>query len=244
MVQSWLRIAHRGASGHAPEHTRAAFELALAQRAQMIELDVQLTADEELVVFHDDTLDRTTSGRGRVRATNWEAIRQLDAGSWFAPEFAEERPLRLQDALALIGARAEVNVEIKSALVDGPTIVTRLLDLLSASGLRERVVVSSFDWEILKLLRQADATLRLGILWHQPERSPHVWHVAKELAAYSLHPLWLLTDETLVRTAHQRDLRVYVWTVNDAPTVRKLLRLGVDGVISDYPDRLWEIAQG
>lgn len=244
MPKSWLRIAHRGASGYAPEHTRAAFELALAQKAEMVELDVQLTADEELVVLHDDTLDRTTSGRGRVREKTWEEIRQLDAGSWFAPAFAGERPLRLQDAFALLSGRAEVNVEVKGGSADVPVIVSRLLAILRETRMAGAVVISSFDWSVLESLRRADNQLRLGLLWHEPERTSDVWHAAKELAAYSVHPLWMLADATVVGTAHERGLRVYVWTVNESATMRELLRTGVDGVISDYPDRLWELAQG
>ncbi len=243
-MKRWFRIAHRGASGHAPEHTRAAFELALAQGAQMVELDVRLTADGELVVFHDDTLERTTNGVGKVSEKTWAQLRDLDAGSWFGRQFAGERLLLLQEVLRLLAGRVLLNVELKENASKASLLLPALLSRLGEEDAEQRVVVSAFDWELLAKLRAHDPRVRIGILWHEPSRTKDVWRFAEQIGAYSVHPLWLLVEPELIAAAHERGLQVFTWTVNDPVQVRSLVALGVDGVISDYPDRLLAVAQG
>ncbi len=242
-MKSWLRIAHRGASGHAPEHTRAAFELAVAQGAQMVELDVRLTADGELVVFHDDTLERTTNGVGKVSEKTWAQLRDLDAGSWFGRQFAGERLLLLQEVLRLLAGRVLLNVELKEHASKASLLLPALLSRLGEEGAEQRVVVSAFDWELLAKLRAYDPGVRIGILWHEPSRTEDVWRFAEQIGAYSVHPLWLLVEPGLIAAAHERGLQVFTWTVNDPAQVRSQVALGVDGVISDYPDRLLAVAR-
>jgi len=243
-MRPWLRIAHRGAAGHAPEHTLAAFEMALAQHAQMIEFDVRLTADEELVVFHDETLERTTPARGRVREATWAEICTLDAGSWFSPEYRDQRPLRLRDVLEWANGRVPLNIELKEPASEAAVLLPRLLRELRAAKAVERVVISAFDWELLVKLRERDPQARIGILWHDPALTAEAWQLADRIAASSVHPLWGLAGPELVSAAHERNLQVYVWTVNDESWMRSLVACGVDGMISDFPDRLWKVAQG
>ncbi len=154
--------AHRGASAQAPENTLAAFGLALELGADGIELDVHLSRDEVPVVIHDETLERTTDGRGKVADRTWADLRALDAGRWFAPSFAGEPVPSLQQALDLVGMRARINVEIKSAAA-GQAVLT-LLERYP----RCQVLVSSFDHRVLARMRRAAPHLPLGFLLDSP----------------------------------------------------------------------------
>jgi glycerophosphoryl diester phosphodiesterase len=236
MSAPWWRIAHRGASGSAPEHTRPAFERALALGVDMIELDVQCTRDGELVVIHDRDLDRTTSGHGPVRACELATLRVLDAGRWFAPRFAGERILTLAEVLELVGTRARLNVEIKAPAQDWERAAVRLLDDLRQAAALEKTVISCFDVWALACCRWLSPDARLGLLWQGPSLEG-AWPAARTLRAWSIHPHWALASADMIATAHAVGLRVLAWTVNDVQVMRDLIARGVDGIISDFPER-------
>ncbi|MCX8073177.1 MAG: glycerophosphodiester phosphodiesterase family protein [Candidatus Binatia bacterium] len=243
MMRKCLCIAHRGSSAHAPEHTRAAFELALEQGAQMIELDVQLSADNALVVLHDADVARTSNGKGKVRELSLDQLRNLDAGSWFAAAFAGQKVLTLEEVLELIGGRALLNVEIKSPREEGGILIPRLLASLERFGALHTTLISSFDWWLLGDVREESEEVRLALLWSDP-LIPWPWDRAAKLRATHLHPLWALVTREQVSEAHARGLWVNAWTVNDIPTMVELIDMGVDGIITDYPDRLTQVLQG
>jgi glycerophosphoryl diester phosphodiesterase len=238
--RSWLRIAHRGASGTAPEHSRPAFECALAVGVDMIELDVQLSRDGELVVIHDHDLQRTTTGSGLVRDQDFQAIVALDAGSWFAPRFAGERVLNLGQVIQLVSGRARLNVEIKSAAADWHELAARLVALLRSRELLEATVLSSFDPGALQAVRAQADEAHLGLVWSRTELAD-AWRLAGDLHAVSIHPDWTLVSTDFVEDAHQRGFQVLTWTVNDVDVMRDLLRRGVDGIMSDFPERFADI---
>lgn len=238
--RSWLRIAHRGASGHAPEHTRAAFEQALQIGVDMIELDVQLSRDEELVVLHDLELDRTTSGHGPVRAHDLKALRALDAGGWFAPEFAGARVLSLAELLLLVGRRVRLNTEIKAQAADWDIVARRLIALLRQHELVDSTVISCFEAEALQVVRRYAPEAKLGILWQQADFGD-AWRWARELGAVSIHPYWMLVSEPVMRAARAQELQVLAWTVNEVEAMRNLINSGVNGIISDFPERFREV---
>lgn len=235
-----MRIAHRGASGTAPEHTRAAFTRALDAGVDMIELDVQLSRDEELVVVHDFELERTTNGRGTVRSHDWAALRELDAGSWFGAEFAGQRMLTLTEVLHLVGERARLNVEVKPTAGDERILAEKLVALLEHCEKTRSTVVSCFDYDVLREVRALSADLKVGLLTHDPDFS-RVWRVARELSARSVHPHWALVSPEIVRCAREEGLEVIVWTVNEVDVMAALAAQGVDGIISDYPERFREV---
>lgn len=238
-----LCIAHRGASGYAPEHTRAAFALALEQGADMIELDVQLSADDALVVFHDADVSRTTNGKGKVRELTLEQLRSLDAGSWFDPRFAGEPILTLEEVLELVGKRARLNVEIKAPREDGKVLIPKLLATLEQFGVAGETLVSCFDWWFLGDVRAQHSRVPLGLLWSDP-LIPWPWDRAAKMNAHHLHPLWAVVSRAQVAEAHAHGMSVYAWTVNDPPTMVELLQMGVDGIITDFPDRLTQLVKG
>jgi glycerophosphoryl diester phosphodiesterase len=239
--RAWLRIAHRGASGSAPEHTHAAFERALALGVDMIELDVQLSRDGELVVMHDLNLDRTTSGHGALRAREFAALKALDAGSWFAPEFAGERVLSLREVLQLVGRRARLNAEIKAPPADWADLARRLVDLLCEFEALRSSVISCFEPEALEKVRRLTPDARLGVLWQHSDFSD-AWRWAHTLGAVSVHPHWTLVSEAVMHTARVQGLSIMAWTVNEVETMRRLIQMGVDGIISDLPERFSLVA--
>lgn len=231
-----MRVAHRGASGTAPEHTRSAFERAIELGADMIELDVQLSRDGELVVLHDFELERTTSGRGPVRDYAWQMLRELDAGTWFGAEFAGERVLRLDDVIDLVDGRARLNVEIKALPSDGQVVAEKVARLLTRRELIETTIVSCFDFDVLGAVRAQSPDLAIGLLTHEPDLSP-IWEIARRLRAGTLHPYWAFATEEAVERAHREGLEVIAWTVNDVEAMDALVVCGVNGIISDYPER-------
>jgi glycerophosphoryl diester phosphodiesterase len=238
----WLRIAHRGASGSAPEHTPAAFERALEIGVDMIELDVQLSRDARLVVIHDAELGRTTSGSGAVRESDWASLQRLDAGAWFDPGFAGQRVLCLEEVIDLVDGQARLNVEIKSAAADWPAVAERLVDLLHARGLVDSTVVSSFAAGALASVRELSDAVRLGVLWHDPDCAP-AWTVASQLGAHSFHPHWAIVGAELLAEARRRKLQVLTWTVNEPELMARLIELGVDGIISDHPELFADVQE-
>jgi len=236
---AFFRIAHRGASGRAPENTRAAFASALDIGVDAIELDCQLTADGVPVVIHDETLERTTSGIGPVGVKRWEEIAALDAGAWRAAAFAGERVPRLADVLTQLAGRVVLNVEIKSAR-DVGTIETPLVELVAAHDALSWVIFSSFHERAVRNVRAASADAAIGVLW---DRRPAAGALAlaEELGARCIVPSRRLVTPELVTAAHARDLGVWVWTVNDVPEMRRLVAAGVDALFSDYPERFAEL---
>jgi glycerophosphoryl diester phosphodiesterase len=240
MRTNWLRVAHRGASGSAPEHTREAFRRAVEFGADMIELDVQLSADGELVVIHDFELERTTSGHGTVRGCSLAALRELDAGSWFAPEFRGERILTLSEVLELVSDRADLNVEVKPTAGDEQLVAAELVQVLRRFDKVDSTIVSCFDFDVLRRLRGLDATLPLGLLTHDADFSA-TWSAARELKARSVHPHWALVTTELIADARKVGVEVITWTVNDVEVMEELLCRGVDGIISDYPERFRQV---
>jgi glycerophosphoryl diester phosphodiesterase len=236
MDRRWLRIAHRGASGSAPEHTPAAFRRALETGVDMIELDVQLSRDGELVVIHDFHLERTTNGSGAVQDQDWAALKQLDAGTWFSQEYAGQRVLTLDDVVDLVGDRARLNVEIKAAGDLRESLPDKVVRLLADRDLLGTTIVSSFDEDVLRAARVQSESLAIGVLTHQPDLIP-AWAVARELRAVSIHPYWAFVTPEIIERSHDNGIDVIVWTVNEVDAMEALIAQGVDGIISDYPER-------
>jgi len=233
------RIAHRGAAGTRPELTRPAFERALELGVDMIELDVQLTRDRQLVVLHDLELGRTVQGQGAVRGHTFDELRELDAGAWFALEYAGARVPSLDEVLDLTDGKAALNVEIKSPAPDWGETADVVLDCLTAKRRLDSTIISSFETGALRAVRERSAEARIGVLWHLADLEP-MWLLAEALQAGSVHPQWELIDAAVVEYAHARTLEVIAWTVNDAEAIARLVGLGVDGIISDFPERLQE----
>lgn len=230
-----LVIAHRGASGHAPENTLAAFKRAIALGATFIETDLQLTRDSRLVAMHDATVNRTTNGQGKVHDLTLMELRRLDAGSWFGSEFAGERIPTMDDILGFSKKHDVVfYLELKPGGSWGGEHA--LVGALRESGEIPRAVVISFDADILARLRKIEPTLMTGLLYDGQIEQP--LEKALEVGARQLAVRGDLVTPALLKDARKRDLQVVCWTVNHPAHIRMLLAAGVDGIMSDYPDRL------
>ncbi|HME11873.1 MAG TPA: glycerophosphodiester phosphodiesterase family protein, partial [Candidatus Acidoferrum sp.] len=230
-----LLIAHRGASGHAPENTLAAFRKAVALGVSFIETDLQLTRDSRLVAIHDDTVNRTTNGNGAVHNLTLEDIRKLDAGSWFGSEFAGERIPTLEEILDFAKKNDVVfYLEIKPGGSWGGEHA--LTAALRASGEIARTVVISFDPSVLEGVRKIEPTLMTGLLYDGQLDDP--LDKAVEIGARQLAVRGDLVTPWMLGQARRRDLQVVCWTVNQAAHMRLLIAAGVDGIMSDYPERL------
>ncbi len=228
-------IGHRGASGHAPENTLAAFKKAVALGATFIETDLQLSRDARFVAIHDDTLDRTTNGQGKVHDQTLAALRRSDAGSWFASEYAGERIPTLEEILEFSKKNDIVfYLELKPSGSWGGEHA--LIGALRESGEVARVVVISFDPTILAGLRKTEPTLMTGVLYDGQLADP--LKTAVDVGARQLVVRGDLVTPAMIVEARKRDLQVVCWTVNHPAHIRLLIAAGVDGIMSDYPDRL------
>ena len=235
-----LVIAHRGASGHAPENTRASFRRALEMGARAMEFDVHQTLDHELVVAHDDDLKRCGRDRRKLRNVHWEdEAEKIDVGSWFDPSFAAERLPRLEDVYDLAPPKVELHLEIKHGSSVYPGIEERVVDFLHQRGARERTLVSSFDKEALYSVRSLDGKARLGYLLGLTTLKT-AFKEMKELSAESLNLSARQTTARAVKGAHDRGFKILVYTVNTPMERDRLAKLGVDGIFCNYPELdLW-----
>lgn len=229
-----LRFAHRGASTRAPENTLAAFQEAVTLGVDVLEFDVHLSADGVPVVIHDDTVDRTTDGRGPVADLSFAALRKLDAGSWFARRFRGERLPSLDETLHWARGRVGVNIELKAGRTGAPGALARAVARsIGRARFRGFLLLSSFEPEALRHAREALPKAALGLLASRSARRLRPLH--RLLVLHAFHPHARLASKRRIAAAHDLGLAVYVWPVNDLPLLRRLTEWGADGLMSDDP---------
>ncbi len=228
--------AHRGASSQAPENTVAALELAIRLGATMAEIDIQQTADDHLVLFHDDALGRTSNGSGLLWEQKLSQLKKLDAGSWFSEEFQSERIPELAEAVEAVRGRLKLNIELKMHGHERelPSLVAAELKGLDCL---EWCLVSSFDHAAVDHLGKLLPDLKTGYIvgrgnWNDDllVRSTEVLSLEKSMIT-----------PNLVRKIHSATKEVHVWTVNETADIQQMRDLKVDAVISNYPHRVSEI---
>ena len=212
----------------------AAFRRALEVGAHMIELDVQLTRDDAVVVLHDDTLERTTTGLGPIGALTLARVRELDAGSWFGPAFRDERVPTLDEVLAAIPL--PVNVELKPVGPVAAPLAARALAVVEAAGALERVVFSSFDGAAIEALRAASRDAVVGVLWSS-NPVPMGIAFARRVGARALHLRKDAATVAAISAAADAGLETRVWTVNAQDEFARLGAAGAAGIFTDYPER-------
>ena len=229
-------FAHRGASAQAPENTLSAFELALAQKADAIELDAKLSADGQVIVIHDPTVDRTTDGRGPVKDLALAELRSLDAGSFFSEKFRGERIPTLEEVFEAVGKRTFVNVELTNYNTPRDQLVETVCILVKKFGLQKHVMFSSFFASNLAKAREYLPEVPRGLLAFNGLLGAWARSFGFAFGMYeALHPA--LTDVTpqQVRRVHRLKRRIHVWTVNAANDMRRLFHWGVDAIFTDDP---------
>jgi glycerophosphoryl diester phosphodiesterase len=230
-------FAHRGASLEAPENTLPAFELALQQGCQAIELDVQLTRDEQLVVCHDETIDRTTDGTGYIMAQTLASLKHRDAGSWFSKEFQGTKMPTLEEVFAICHRDVLINVEIKNIPIFYQGIEEKIVSLIRRFGFEENTIVSSFDHEALLVTQELQPKLKIGVLLANRLIEPWRYIKQAKLQAYSIHPIYTFVDERFLVQSHNAGLKVFPFTVDDRKDFEWLSGLGVDGIFTNIPAR-------
>jgi len=232
-----LVYAHRGASGYAPENTMAAFRMAVELGSDGIECDVQLTRDGKLVICHDETLERTTNGKGFIKDMNYEALRKLDAGGWFDSKFAGERVPQLSELLGLVkDTGLLLNIEIKSGIVQYPGIEGKVIAEVEAYGLADRVIISSFNHYAVKKCKEINPKIATGALYMEGLFEP--WNYLRSLGCEGAHPFYPVLVPEISEGLKKQGYVINVFTVNDPKTAVQMVKAGVDGIITNYPDRV------
>lgn len=230
-----LKIGHRGAAGTYPENTLAAFRRARELGCDGVELDIHRTRDGHLVVCHDPFLDRTTTGAGLIRELGLAEVQAADAGVKKDPRFAGERVPTLEQVLDDL-PELKIFIELKFGSLHYPGIEEDLVAFLRRKGALGRVQVSSFDHKALQRLHAVWPELPLGMLYSENLLDPV--GMAQQIGAGALHPAFYWVYPELVQVAHAAGLSVNAWTVNDPPFIAAMKAMGVDGIMSDFPERI------
>ena len=241
-------IAHRGANKYAPQNTIPAFERAVQLDADGFETDVHLTKDGVPVIIHNHTINETSNGMGSVASYTYEELRKLDFGSYYSPRFKGTLIPSLDEFLEL---SKESDIEVMNIELKGPRnkktdVVPVIIDTVKAHNLSDRLLLSGFDTYLLKAAKDYDNDVRTAYLYGMPHCDNYanmlfpIVH-AKRIGAYALHPMSCFVNKAYVKAAHKEGIKVNVWTVNAEERIKFLIDCNVDGIITDCPDRAFNI---
>lgn len=220
-------FAHRGANADAPENTMAAFQLALEQGADGIELDVMLSKDHEIVVIHDDTVDRTTNGTGQVQDLTLAELKTLDAGD------GEQIPT-LDEVLTQFGGKFQINIELKNYSTIFDSLPVDVANLVIKHQVADSILISSFNPFNFSRFRRLLPNIPFGMLTFPGKARFFAYRFFRYDA---LHPYFQDVDESLIKSYHAKGKQVNVWTVDEAADIRHMTKLGVDSIITNNPKR-------
>lgn len=234
-----VAVGHRGAAGHAPENTIVSFETALRLGADAVELDVRRSSDGELVVIHDAAVDRTTDGHGEVAALPLEQLRALDAGARHGAQFRGTRIPTLRETLAWARGRTELVIEIKGDPHPQRGLEEQVVRLVAEHGMTDRVMVISFYHPALRRVRDLEPRIATGMLY--TGFLADTVAAARAAGADCVRPIWRDWNEDLVAAVHEAGLVAGAWTPDDEAAMTRLLRMGVDSITTNYPDRLRQV---
>lgn len=229
-------LGHRGASAYAPENTLAAFNLAVEQGADGVELDAKLSSDGHVVVIHDPTVDRTTGARGQVKDMTLDELKTLDAGSFFSDKYKDEKIPTLEEVFEDIGKKTLINIELTNYATRSDHLVESVCMLVKRFGLQKNVFFSSFLGSNISQSRSYLPSVPTGLL-----ALPDIlgaWHRSFGFAfgKYdALNPNLKNATQQQIYFVHRLKRRIFVWTVNEEDDMRRLFKWGVDGIITDDP---------
>ncbi|MBI4787661.1 MAG: glycerophosphodiester phosphodiesterase [Chloroflexi bacterium] len=239
-----LVLAHRGASAVAPENTLTAFDCAFEMGADGIELDVTLTKDGIPVVIHDDNVDRTTNGHGPIKQMTLAEVKTLDAGSWFDTRFRGAQIPTLAQVLEAVRGHGIVNIELKSVTLKSDGLEQVVAKVVEQAGMRDRVIISSFNPFALNRMANCSPRLPRGLLYadNLPIYLRRAW--LRPIAhPRALHPKYTMVTPKLVNWAKSKGYAVNTWTVDDPEEMRRLIGLGVNAIMTNRPDRLKQVLE-
>ncbi|WNS46919.1 glycerophosphodiester phosphodiesterase family protein [Paenibacillus sp. MMS20-IR301] len=231
-------VAHRGFSGKAPENTLAAVRMAIALPfVSWMEIDVQLTKDGVPVVIHDFSLDRTTNGHGKVKNMDFEHMRRLDAGSWKGRAFRGEKVPSLEEVLNLAAGRLRLNIELKTSGDMYPGLEKAVIDLVNSKGMREEVVLTSFDAGVLQRIKELDPRIHTGLIYDSrygdPARKLH------ELGCSLLSISFDRLSPVLAKSLADKGVKIMAWTVNKGKEMRRLSAMHSEIMICTNRPDIW-----
>ncbi|MCL4396967.1 glycerophosphodiester phosphodiesterase [Candidatus Parvarchaeota archaeon] len=227
-----LVYGHRGAAIEAPENTLPSFKLAKKLGVYGVEMDLHTSKDGELIVMHDETLDRTTNGKGLIHSHTLEEIKKLDAGFKFGKKWKGTRVSTLREVFEGLG-RINYYLEIKQSSKVYPGIEEKMLDLIDEFNLKNNVQIISFDFDSLEIVRKLDKTIRTGLLY--TGKSSWFIDIAKNLKINFLQPAFYLVYGDDIEIARKNGFKVAAWTVDNPEDIKRAIDLGVDSITSNNP---------
>ena len=233
-------IAHRGFSGRYPENTMLAFQKALDAGADGIEFDVHLSKDGELVIIHDELLDRTTNAAGLVQDRTLRELRELDASADFPGVYGKNQIPTLEEYFELIrGKNILTNIEIKTGVIWYPGIEKKVLDVVDRFGRRKDTIISSFNHFSILRMKELAPDIVCGFLEESRIIGPAAYCAKHKVECW--HPLCYDMTEDVVRELREQNIQINAWTVNHREDMEDMLRKGIDGVITNFPDLFGEV---
>ncbi|MDQ0089362.1 glycerophosphoryl diester phosphodiesterase [Paenibacillus anaericanus] len=240
MTTNIINFAHRGAAGLYPENTMISFARALELGATGIETDVQVTKDGHLILIHDENLHRTAGVAAWVKDLTLEEVKSHEAGSWFHEDYRGEQIPTLEELLELVkSSDTIINLELKNGIVMYPDIEKKVIETVQRYEMSERVIISSFNHYSLVECKKLAPEIRTGILYMEGLYEP--WDYAKRIGADALHANKFAVIPELVAAAAEQGVVYHAFTVNEQSEMKALIKAGVAGIITDYPDRLAEL---
>ena len=243
----FILIAHRGASGYAPENTLPALIKAMDLGANYIEIDVHQSSDSQIVVIHDYDIDRTTNGTGSVKDMNIAELKQFDAGSWFDPVFAGTTIPTLQEVINILNPKVKLIVEVKGNSEDYPGIEENIISIVYQFQVESQVILKSFSIDVLeriKILAPEIPRLYVFVL-HLSDLNftidkwinfTNIYNNPSKAKYFQAHR-WFI-NRSAIENAHANSIKIIAWNVNTEEEIKNMLQLGVDGIETDYPDRV------
>lgn len=228
-------MAHRGSSLNAPENTMAAFELAIEQNSDYIELDIQQSKDGEIVVLHDPNLKRITGVDLNVYDATYKELLEYDIGSHFDAKFSDQRVLNLEDVLKAVKGKIRLNIEIKPTGYEHD-LEKQLVQILKTYRFEQDCIITSMDYDVLKKIKSYNPELKTGYVLNVAFGE---FYKMEDVDCFSIQQGYI--NENVVAKVHEHDKKIYAWTVNSHNDIVKMINLGVDGIITDQPELAHEL---
>lgn len=238
-----LNIAHRGFSGKYPENTMIAFKKAVEIGSDGIETDVHMTKDGAIVICHDEKLDRTTNGQGFIKDFTYDEIKKLDAGLKFGERFKGEAIPDIDEFLDYVKDKnILVNIELKNDMIHYKNLEEKVVEKIYEYGMKDKVILSSFNHYAMVKVKDIDSSIKTGLLYEAVIYKAEEY--AKMVGADALHPYFpAVMDKTVVDNIKKQGIAINTYTVNEEKDMEKLIQLGIDGIITNYPDVLGKLVR-
>ncbi len=228
--------AHRGASGLAPENTLSSMKAAMENNADFSELDAQETADGVIIVLHDDGLKRTAGAEKNIWEMNYDELKNYEVGSWYDKQFDGEKIPTLQEVIDLVKGKMKINIELK---MNGheKMLAEKVVKIIDQNNFADQCIVTSFNYDEIKKVRKINKDIKVGYIFSKMPEDIDVFTANCDLLSVNKK----LVDENFVKKAHENGKAVHVWTVNETEDMERLIALGVESIITNYPNKLNDV---